>query len=163
MLLLGLLKVVTSRATQPSRHKVFSSLTCLVLGDENLPDFNSHNDYPLQALTGSINNTPCRDRDLSHSSVYPDCLRIYEDSILYETCDSAFPPNFIAQDHTECGRWESLTLQSAAVGSSQDVAQVPPTLLLIWWLRAEVFTSVADKSDAEQSVKTTASLRMRKY
>lgn len=131
MLLLGLLKVVTSRATQPSRHKVFSSLTCLVLGDENLPDFNSHNDYPLQALTGSINNTPCRDRDLSHSSVYPDCLRIYEDSILYETCDSAFPPNFIAQDHTECGRWESLTLQSAAVGSSQDVAQVPPTLLLI--------------------------------
>lgn len=54
MLLLGLLKVVTSQATQPSRHKVFSSLTCLVLGDENLPDFNSHNDYPLQALTGSI-------------------------------------------------------------------------------------------------------------
>lgn len=51
MLLLGLLKVMTSWATQPSRHKFFSSLTCLVLGDENLPDFNSHNDYPLQALT----------------------------------------------------------------------------------------------------------------
>lgn len=76
MLWLDLLKVMTSWATQPSRHEVFSSLTCLVVGEENLPDCNSHNDYPLQALTGSINNTPYRDRDLSHNSVCPDCLRI---------------------------------------------------------------------------------------
>lgn len=57
----------------------------------------------------------------------PEELVKVEGSVLHETSDSAFPPHFLAQDHSECGGWESLPLQPAAVGSNQETQWV--------WLR----------------------------